>query len=441
MSDTAREPRKRRRWLRWLIVPLLVASPLLVFWGLADWSSRRELARVREAFAPHAGAAEPAPAPGESPDDDAARRLATIVATIGLGGRDFPRDDPRSKARELARRAARAELDRTSVELAPPEADARDAANLLAPTLAQAREAILAGPPPRWQSMRGTTRWEPDLGAKLTLVDLLLGDAFDRERDGDAATASADMEAAWILVEALREGRSFFGALIARAAAEHVAVAARKVSPLGPEWSARFDIEPIRVDMLADLRLEGSDSLDAARWPDVPRMMADRGGDPPTWARRLGFLMVPTFRKQLARQVEVNIPVIEALEDPSRCGPATLAAVPAKIGGDASWVGWFGEAEAYSSVLSRLDATRVQLELTRRLLDLRARRDADPAHRWPEDLADDGSSSCAGVRFRLVAHGPELLVLEAESQEGPWWEGPESKQRPARVEIRRKVEP
>src|SRR6185369_15806748 len=103
--------------------------------------------------------------------------------------------------------------------------------------------------------------------------------------------------------------------------------------------------------------------------------------------------------------------------------------------------GWLGQVAAYSSVPSRLDTTRVQFELTQRILDLRARRDADPQHRWPEDLEDEGSSSCPGVRFSLVARGEELLVLEAESQDGPWWEGDDSKQRPARVEIWRGAEP
>src|SRR5688572_6419818 len=113
----ATEPRPRRRWLRWLLAPLLLASPLLVFWGLADWSSRRELARVREAFAPHAGPEPPATLRA-SQDDDAARRLAAIVEPIGLAtGRRAVRggSNPRHAARDLARRSARDELNRTSI--------------------------------------------------------------------------------------------------------------------------------------------------------------------------------------------------------------------------------------------------------------------------------------------------------------------------------------
>jgi len=426
------------------MLPLIVASPLLVFWGLAEWSSRRELARVRAAFAPHAGPVATRDMREQSVND-IARQLAAIVARIGItmeGERGLARNDPKSKARELARRTAREELDRTGLDLAPSDPEARAAIDVVAPTLAEVRALVLAGPPPRWRSARGATGWyEMDLGGKLALVDLLLGDAFERQRDADATTALADLDAAWLLVESLRECRSVYGALIARAAASHVAVAARKVTPLPPEWDARFDIEPFRVDMLEALRSEALDSLDAARLADMQAFMQDRNSEAPPWMARMGLVLKPTFRKQLARQVEVNIPVIATLEDPSRCGPATLAALRAAPREDAALDGIFFSGTPYASVPRRLDATRVQFELTRRLIALRARRDADPEHRWPEDFEDDGSSSCPGVRFRLVSRGAELLVLEAESQDGPWWEGEDSKQRPARVEIWRAAKP
>jgi hypothetical protein len=439
-------PRAPRRWLRWLLVPLVLAAPVVAFWAFTEWSSQREVARVRELLAAHAG---PAPAAADSEEriaNEAAVQLRAIFPAMGLGregGERLARDDPRRKPTDLVRKAAHHELERVSIEPAPLDVERAAAMESLMPRLAAARELVLAGSGPQWTTARSGLTWvNPDLSDVFALVDLLLADAFERERRGDAASAAADMEAAWVLAASLREHRSLIGTILERAAEVHVAISARRISSLGPEWGPRLDIDPLGVDTLEALRFQGRAFLDPPDWPDVAGVMVERGGEMPILARRFELLMAPTMRRQLARQVEANIPVIEALEDETRCGPASLRSLVGKRSPHVWGVGWLGDIEPDVSQASRLDNARVQLELTRRLLDLRARREADPQHRWPEDLGDDGSSSCPGVAFRLVARGPAVLVLEAESQDGAWWEGSDDTHGyPARVEIPREAEP
>jgi len=432
-----------RRWRWWLLLPLLAVAPVAAFWAFTSWSAQREIARVRELFARHAG-------PEHGPTDaqgtvanDAALALRQILPAMGLGrenGERVSREDPRRRPTDLVRKSAHAELVSASIEPAPLDAGTAAALASLAPLLDEARALVLEGTGPQWTVERAGLDWSsPDLSEAFALVDLLLADAFERERRGEVELAAADMEAAWRVATSVHEPRCLICIMIERAAKVRVAISARRLASLGQEWETRLDAEPLRASTLEAMRFEARAYLDPPDWPDVEGAMFEHGSAmPPLAGGPFEFLITPTMRRQLARQVEANIPVIVALEDPARCGPASLRSIPAKLGPHVRGIGWLGDIEPDVTQASRVDIARVQFELTRRLLDLRARREADPQHRWPTDLLDDGASSCPGVTFRLVELSPAMLMLEAQDPEGTWWDGDAAQVGyPARVEIPR----
>jgi hypothetical protein len=343
-----------------LVVGALLLAPALATYGLAEWSSRGALHRARLAFAPHAGAAS-------------ARR--------------------RSEVNESARRLGELMRDRHEA-------------------IAALRDHLIGEPLPEWPS---DSQWPQATPAFLGQLDGITSRLLaDAEQSGDAERADVDLEAAWRVVDALRLRDDLVSALTGRRLALRVAEVARKIDGLGPRWSARFDVEPVREQLLRASRTWCAGMLAAAEHPDPSALLPE---DAPARDSALALVGGPSARKTLARRVLESIDGITRLESPSRCEVPPPPARPAAV----TPLPWEHDMVPMETLPQRVDVARLHFELTRRVLDLRARRDADPQHRWPTDLGDDGSSGCPRVTFVLRETSPGVLVLEPESPDGPWW--------------------
>jgi hypothetical protein len=294
---------------------------------------------------------------------------------------------------------------------------------------------LLVEPLPEWPLQHGLSTTRNPL-PWMSLADLLLGDALLRHDAGDDDGAAWSADAAWRIVEVLRRREDLASQIVALREAGLCAGVVRRLEKPDPLWRARLDVGPFREASLHATLVECFTWHDAARAGDLPAPWSGPGKPGGLFPWLPAASNSRAARRAVADAIEATVPFLEALSDPARCGPTTIPSPPARAPG--AGIAALDDATTLIQprILERLDRLRVQFELTRRVLDLRERRAADPAGRWPVTLGEE-DSECPGVRFATTEPQSGLVVIEAVSPAGdPWLERyPTVFRPPLRVEL------
>jgi len=334
-------------------------------------------------------------------------RGAALDAAYGTGWR-----------RELGAYVKR-ELDRSVID--GPGAGAAPPAWLHGRTGVACLHLVTAAPPawPRRSAFESIRRQV--MTARLT--EMIFADALMRRNDGFPDFASLSTEAGWRLVDVLRRRDDDASQLLALSEAARGAGVMRYMERPDDGWPARLRIDPFRQALLH------ASIVECFEWHARALERAPLSAVAPASPRGGLFAKLP-WRPRMARSerlavaeaIEATVPLLRALDDPARCGPATIPQAPAR--GPGRGVAALGGATTLLDpmALERLDRVRVHFELTRRILELRERRAADPVRRWPADPGEE-EGECPGVRFRTTVPQPQVVAVEAISPAGdPWLE-------------------
>lgn len=444
-------------WRRLLLIELVVLAGWLLGGNLA--ASWRE-AKAREAWRAIERSAEPAtraPGRGLSP---AAVELVTLARALGIrldGARTAP-GSPSEPDPDDATRAARAAVvpfveaavrrAGDPVPLAPVELRAwlilRDEALRGLERRLLAREAIDWGAP-----ADGSPGYSPVELHRLHAV--LLADALERMRIGDAGGAGIALEAASALTGSLRGRPETTARQQALAQDRRLLGALRLLEPVPAGFERTLDAiqaatQPLAVlpaenlGVLEEMRrpattlrgtileldgaeLRGEPRPPLARWilrlsgGDVPieRLAAAvaaerRRADAPFHRFVQGPLERPYVRLVVADHVLARAQVLSAaLAASDPCGAATVVAAPRR----ASWSPLAAPGDFAPRLVRAATVLGVELELTRLVERARFMRGLDKGGAWPGGLGGDDSRTCPGRHFVLaVEDGHAEVRLE-----------------------------
>jgi len=290
----------------------------------------------------------------------------------------------------------------------PPQA-VRDFLAAQAASLATLRHRLTHGETPLWERHleEFDERTLPNLLGHMRLQKLLLASCLDRLADGDRATAFETLEASWSLCSALTGEPSIIEQFIAIASARLQFGVMRRVDDLPVPWSNRLLETDLRTRMLRALRAEGCIQAMAppptppASWP-VWRMWLDRAIRPVISAslRVAGRAWLEAVDRVAASRPSCETDFTTLKEQFDR------APLTSRVLGLSFFVG-------ISECFARVARAEVDLELTEKILDLRAARRQSGA--WPATLRGlSDSRACPHGRwvYEVTPGGEASLRLD-----------------------------
>lgn len=355
--------------------------------------------------------------PARTAPNDSARKLEQLAGEAGL--RLAPRAragaaDGKNPAREALRKWVRQQVGRPEETLEPLPKDVADELARVAPAIDAVAAAMPGLADAEWESAISPDTPIPNMLGALDLNRALIAEAW-LAQDTDPARAQRLLEAAWAQTALLNRRPDLISNLIAVSAASQVACAARKMRALPPGWADRLDAAPFRAGLADGIACDAHALLDVSSRPVVP----EGDDDVP---KLVQLIRSPSRRAAAAAQARRCAVLAPLAKDASRCGPESIPPRPpqTQVAGffnrDASDLG-----ADLGATLSRLDRMALHVDLTRRVLAMKAARDADPAHAWPSAIPGGDSTACAGVRFTLTEPAPGVVRIEASSWGGAWW--------------------
>jgi hypothetical protein len=361
--------------------------------------------------------------------NEAALRIEALAAPLGIDLvpktiEDRPRTDqeyPASVKKAVANYLTR-HLERPASSIDPPTGELADWLVAHDEDLAAVRQALLIDEVPRWREHVDELYNAPipNLIGQLALHRLLLAHALAAAASGDPETAAADLEASWMLNGSVADSPILINQLITLSAARIQVGVARHVDPLPPEWSERLQSVDRRSGLLESLAFEGRFWIQE----DETRTALPDEVETPWYLRAIGAAY---WRYCLADWSERwHTLILEMEDDRHPCRPT-----PDEVGRSFydSIPTWNVPGRIISpNVINTLDKVRrfeLDLELTLKVLQLRAARDADgawppsvdgienshcPDGRWIYSVADDGGISIAFDRETEWPNQPGLML-------------------------------
>jgi hypothetical protein len=331
--------------------------------------------------------------------DDAALELERLSARLDHEGR--PRPTPEKTAEFKAVRADLSGYRQTLLEQPrrrPVRPPAKVAAFLAAheEDLAEVRHHLLGRGVPRWEMHleRVTEAPIPNLLGHIDLQKLLITDALAKTSDGDRERALQDLEASWTLMQSLSDAPILISQLITLADARLLVGALRQIENVPDVWRTRLTEHDFRQGFTTALKYEGlywtkiddtadftsltgfaNKLLNSVAKPYVRYCLADISDDYRRRLENLDEVRAICDYDLSARRADLDIPI-------PRWNLIGGLIVPS-LGG----------------AVNRLAILELDLELTRRLIELEeARRARDGA--WPRSLpGGDVSSACSRDRW------------------------------------------
>lgn len=307
------------------------------------------------------------------------------------------------------------ELERPGLSGSPPEPAQLRFMEERSAELAAVRRVLLSELPPRWG-----VDWEDrerhqfiHVLAVKSLAEWLLSDALWAQLQGDPARGEQDLEAAWVLVEILLDRPEVNAQGAAVGTAREVTGTLRKLERPGGGWESRMQTARFRTGLMAAFTLEGMRYLTSAKitagLPLFGRRVRRERMFWRTYGRLWSRYSVADASLRIAREVSL-------LENRGECA-GDFRPETRRIATSSPWwtaTGRLGLPD-HGVPWASLVQLRQEMELTRKVLQLKAARTADG--RWPE--APDGieDSSCPGTRwgYTVAQDGSVRLFLE----EGP----------------------
>lgn len=342
-----------------------------------------------------------------------AARLGVDVVPYGRPGHEGPRGRD-NEIHELIRDAtsfSRAHYAKTARGIDAPPAAVTAFIERHAAELEAVRAHLESGAVPLWESdlARLQAAPIPNLLGHLDLQKLLFLDGLVQIRAGRNDMALRDLEASWSLVRSLQDDPLLIGRLVAMTEARMVLALLRQLPDVPRRWRERLAaleprqdfVEALKFEIwtwnLMDLRPEWTDMGEflgslakGVMRPYVTYCIADTSDDMRRAIERLERVPALCDYDLDARQAGLAVPV-----------PGWNVVSPVMV-------------PDLSGAVERLARFELDLELTRRVLELEAARAA--SGRWPAELPG-GAASSACPRDRWIyapADGGMRLGLERE---------------------------
>ena len=421
-----------RRDLSWGIMArcmglaaLSVVALLGLTWVIASRLASREVTRAERRVVARRVEVDALPPPRPPRVMSAEARQAVVDAAESAGPLDgrapLPRDLMDTRWQEvqlwLARQLA---APRESVDEPPPSVRAlteerRPALERMLVALDEADGVVGGELPPQLHGAAGA----------------LLLDALVLEHDGREAEAAARVEAAWDLAEGRLEQAPLGMRWESSRDLQHALIAARKV-PVPMSRASSLDVAALRTRAARAASARAGELVVVAKQGSADELFAEWRVEP-TWTRRL---LAPLYRRRLASSsallAERGASLardLSAESDDARQArlqayslPPLTSASPTvhelAVGmslADLTESRWdavsFEEAEAARDLHFVVE----DWEITRRVLLLRARRDASPDGAWPGDMGDLAASDYPWLRITSSAPEPGGIRLTIRS--------------------------
>lgn len=416
------------KWLKALRAAAAVVAVMLVIWLVVgnDVANRREIEVMRAwAEAPGALTAFLARFPAEE-TNEAARRLEAAAAALDIDLK--PRSQaPAGPATAASKRASQdnqtlreylnAELSTPAGSAGPPSPVAVAVFDRTAPHLGAVKE-ILATGEPRWRTeiARGFDAPIPNLLGQLQLQRVLLASAFREASRKNATEAEALLEASWALNAPLRARPEFISKLIGMAVGRLEAGVLRKV-PVPPEpWIQRLSGYDPRQGMI--------DAFQSDAWAFHESLLrtalgsGTNGSGRPSCLSRI--VLGPVIRIQFA-QIHENWReiILSALRSPVSDGDGHADFPHVKEPRSVADILIAMSLPNTVSAWKRADRLTVELELTRKVLEIRAARGT--SKKWPRMVDGIEASALKDARW-IYAVTPEAHASIELSRRLDWGE-------------------
>jgi hypothetical protein len=241
--------------------------------------------------------------------------------------------------------------------------------------------------------------------------------------DGDAEAALATLDAAWRLYDSSRRHPALLRQFLAMSATNRHLAALRRIDGVPPSWVARLSENDFRASFAASLEVEGWRAWRCARDPAAllarmtPPAEFGPGNRPPTvvyWAawpayRAWGMDVPEYWRRLVLARADVPPCLDVPVEVETRAREARTFGSP-----------FIPTGPPEGSVTTRADEAAIHLELTRKVLALRAARGASPDGRtWPPALPGLADSACPTHGW-VYSVSPDGRMTLAWDDPNPW---------------------
>ncbi len=414
------------KWLRVLGVMAVAAGVGLILWLVVgnDVANRR-LVAVEKAWSEAPGSLDDFPNrhPARA-TNEVAQRLETVAEAMGVdlrprflsGAEDPKRSRPAAETSKVLSGYLDANLADPSAAALPPTGEAEAALARLAPGLAPI-VGILSKETPVWleEIGRGYEAPIPNLLGHIQLQRILLASSLRLEARGDARGAEKSLDASWTLNESLTSRPELISQLIAIAVGRMQAGVLRKV-PVDPtRWVPRLAACEPRRGILEAFTGEAWVMRYAVLRGAMP---GPDGGPRSRRVRALEFLSRPRLKIEVASALTVFRECFLDWENAPVSGGTAKARNGASGGG-----GPFGRVLSelmipnFETTLLRADRLAVDLELTRKALELRAARRT--GREWPPGVPGIEASVVKDARW-IYARTPDGRATIELSRELEW---------------------
>jgi len=280
-------------------------------------------------------------------------------------------------------------------------------------SLGAVRAAILRGDPPTWAERidRGSRSLRPHLLGILHLHELLVVDALIQTHDGLGREALEDLDASWRLREGYASSPFFDCRMIAMATVRFEAGALRRIDGVPATWRERLRSLTPAASILEGLRLGtiiDVVDLDTETFGIDGFLAETRRAITRLYWRKCYEEAIPLYLSRIEK-LETSVPWCDA--DPEQ-GLSPI---------DVSWWNNPGAFLNAGSVVPSAARLALDIETTRKILELRESRDANGG-RWPESLPGiEKSANCPGDRwiYQVGGDGSMSLTFSRKIDWGP----------------------
>jgi hypothetical protein len=406
--------RVMRGFLKWILIIVVV---LAVLYGLLDFLGARKEKSVRARWAQSVGSLEEfQKGIPETKKNSEAQALEALAAKMGLAQEEAkpPWKDVKSPLYDYVK----TELDKPTSDVQPPPAAVASFLRDQREDIAALRQQLVNGATPKWDERR-TGLYQAPLPRILPIIEmqrLLAADALEALQCGEKDRAAEDLEASWKLQEALSHRPELISVLVRAALVRLEAGVLRKFDGAPAAWDERLGSYDPKAELLNGYRYEACATLEIGD-PGRARTPVLEGN----WLqRRLSSrLTLPYLRLCAAGSADVLLDFVEAVRD---AGPCSLD-LTAKITPIFKKIPWWNAIArvAVPDVAPsqyRAGRTRVDVELTRKILEARATRDKNGG-KWATAIAGIEDSVCKGEKWSYAVSGDKMTFAYSKELPAP----------------------
>jgi len=338
--------------------------------------------------------------------NDSARKLEEIAARLGIAvaplrGHDFPPATEWDILEADFRAYLESQLEEPTPEIGPPSEATAGYLLQKEPDLEDLRSLLLEEERPRWE-MDPYRSWGVPFNRLgiLYLQQCLAVDAMASFRGGDGGRCLRSLDASWALVESVSERPDLFSQDAALAMIRIQAGVLRKLEGVPPLWIDRMRVEVLRQALLRSFQYEAWGYwVQGRRLSRVPFYRRLNSRERILW-RTFGRAW---YRIVMADTSGTYLDEIRTLVALGGCGSDYRTA----MGGILNRIPWWntigkGNVENLGIFWEREEYLKLDLELTRKILEVRRLRDENGGD-WPKAVPGIEVSECPETSWTYAA--------------------------------------